>query len=218
MPALRCRDAAGDLRWSPRSVGGHRHLSRLSVFLVRCAREYVAHAWIDAGALPRHRREVDEASAQQRRAREVSTMQRPAATDARHAAFDAIRVLELPEWSRAPDQLFRLPPRKGLHPSTDAAPDRPTAGECRFRELRELRWAGSFGQGGGLLALWNRALDARHEAGGEAGRAAAEGRAACQSARRSVVADRAVAGTPRDRTRICGHSRRRPLVQGCGVD
>ena len=154
------------------------------VVLVRRAREPEPDAGVHAGALPRHRRA--RRRGRRRHGPDLAKCPRcraPAAAHARHAADDAVRVPEVPQRSWPADDVLRLPAREGLHPPAHAAADRRAAAERADGQLLELRRARRSGNRRGLRALRLAAVDARHEAGRSAGRAAAEGRSTRRGSR-----------------------------------
>src|SRR5688572_8697092 len=105
LPALWFAHAGADARRPSWPAGRHRPLPPLPVVLVRRAREPDPHSWLDARALPHHRREHRATEDVSRRHGEVPALQRPTAADARHATRDEVRVPEVPERPRPPDDV-----------------------------------------------------------------------------------------------------------------
>src|SRR5262245_38798862 len=106
----------------------------------------------------------------------MSSLQGSSAAYPRYAAVDEIRVPQLSEHARPPDDILRFPPRKGFHPPADTAADRRAAEERAERQLRQLRGAGRSDDRIGVRTLRITALDARPDAGGKTCGATAESR------------------------------------------
>ena len=164
-------------------------------------------------ALPRHRRAHRPAEPHRGRTREVPALQRTPAAHHRHAAPHPLPVSALPEPSRPPHHLPRVPQGEAVHPCADPAADRRSAGERADAQLLELRRHRRSREGIRVRALRLAALDARHAAGAGAGRAAAEGRSE-RPADRPGASPEPGARPPPDRGRLRRTRPRRLLHPG----